>query len=343
MQSSLVKPSAISSRKKSRFKRLLVGLETWQLLLFSHTVSRPPATAQSSNYVQSSSAAFVSRNSGGRGTGRWGGQAAGGGTGVCFAAAVAAWSWGRRPSIRMFSRHMLLRGARRGDRRWRGAQSTGLLLTWVWKATGCTKVLISTTQREHRRSPRRAASVLLGLPSIFKCPLKCVRVQWRLHDCLNSLFFLFFFLQQRWISCFWGRAESGWEASGEQLEELLGRRESGGESRTLFTYPWGVHFPSASDALRDQLQHTVVSNATVRAMLVNKRRFQKKKKNAFYTKWSTHCLNSAGYNRCSLLAARGKIKCESLEMVFHGEMLTWWRTAAWTRRGGEIWCLPLKS
>lgn len=119
-------------------------------------------------------------------------------------------------------------------------------------------------------------------------------------------------LQQRWISCFWGRAESGWEAGGEPLEELLGRWESGGESRTLFTYPWGVHFPSASDALRDQLQRTVISNATVRAKLVNKRRFQEKK-NAFYTKWNTLCSNSTGNNRCSLLAARSKIRRESLE------------------------------
>lgn len=54
-----------------------------------------------------------------------------------------------------------------------------------------------------------------------------------------------------------------------------------GESYTVFSPTLGVYIspaPSASDALKDQWWHTVRSNTTVRAKLVNKQHFQK---NAF--------------------------------------------------------------
>lgn len=54
-----------------------------------------------------------------------------------------------------------------------------------------------------------------------------------------------------------------------------------GESHAVFSPTLGVYIsqtPSASDALKDQWQHTVRSNTTVLTRLVNKHYFQK---NAF--------------------------------------------------------------
>lgn len=64
----------------------------------------------------------------------------------------------------------------------------------------------------------------------------------------------------------------------------VGRRKRRVESHIVFSPTLGVYIsptPSASDALKDQWQHTVRSNATVLAKLVNKQYFQK---NAFYMK-----------------------------------------------------------
>lgn len=57
--------------------------------------------------------------------------------------------------------------------------------------------------------------------------------------------------------------------------------DSRGELYTVFSPTLGVYIslaPSASDALKDQWRHTVRSNTTILAKLVNKQYFQK---NAF--------------------------------------------------------------
>lgn len=75
--------------------------------------------------------------------------------------------------------------------------------------------------------------------------------------------------QQWWISCFWGCAESQQKGVGGAVGD---RR---GESYTVFSPTLGVYIspaPSASDALKDQWQHTVRSNTTLLSELVNKQR-----------------------------------------------------------------------
>lgn len=143
-------------------------------------------------------------------------------------------------------------------------------------------MLISTTQRERGRGPRRAASVLVSLPSIFKCPQMYLSSR-PAADLFEPPVF-----QQWWISCSRGCAEGGWEPAGKGVGGAVG--DGRGESHAAFSPTLGVYIsqtPSASDALKDQWQHTVRSNTTVLARLVNKHYFQK---NVFFNigvKWSS--------------------------------------------------------
>lgn len=99
-------------------------------------------------------------------------------------------------------------------------------------------MLISTTQRECSRGPRRAVSVLSRLPSIFKFPPNAFKVQGRLQICLNILFF-----SSAGRVCFWSRAESGREPAGRSWRSS--RRQDAGVTHSIFTYPWGIHFPGS--------------------------------------------------------------------------------------------------
>lgn len=97
-------------------------------------------------------------------------------------------------------------------------------------------MLISTTQRECSRRPRRAASVLFGLPSIFKC------LQMYLSSRPAANLFEQPVFQHLWISRLWGIAEGGCRRRQKAVRGAAGDRRG---ARSLFTYPWGIHFPDS--------------------------------------------------------------------------------------------------
>lgn len=138
----------------------------------------------------------------------------------------------------MFGYHMLLQGS---ERRPLVGSCTKYRpsISMSRKGTVCTKVLISTTQRECSRSPQRTVPHLFSLPSIFECPQ--MNLSSRPVENLSEQPDCFFFESSVGLVTF-----VAWRRRGSriQLEELLETGEERKVSPCPFTYPLGLRSPT---------------------------------------------------------------------------------------------------
>lgn len=231
MQSSLVKPSAVSLRRRaasrgSSFDSRLDGSSCFHTESPGHLLPHNPAI-MSSQVAQRLSAGTVGGRSGEAGwpagesaplLRQW--QQL-----LCSSMQLSV----RRESIRMFCYHMLLQGS---ERRPPVESRTKYRPPISMDLKGCSLYKGAHQHNTEGVQSRSSEGRLCSLQPTFHIEMS--PVQGQLQICFNSLFFSSGGLLL-------GLCSGLMRGSRKQSEELLERRVT----HCLFTYPWGIHFPNS--------------------------------------------------------------------------------------------------